>query len=124
MSSRLSKEDIRFSLLSHLESRGIAPGCLLYVKNSLQLKIFDGEKDELEEKIDDIANNEESNLTTMFFPKKSALMFVDAHGIRRKRGGSWDFWYELLFGEKSFFVPAHFLGKWTLNNNFEIMRVD
>lgn len=118
--SRLTKEEIRQSLLEHLKKKGLMPGRLLVAKRGASLNVVQGTIEYLEENIEELTSPIQMEMSIMGLDSGTILMFVNAHGIRRKVDNSWDFWYEFLIEEQTIFVPSSRFGDWKLKNEFEI----
>lgn len=114
----LSKEEIRLSLLDHMKKKGLEPGSILVSKPGALLKIIQISLEDLEKNIDELS--QQIDLENTGLAPGTILLFVNAHGVRRQSTGAWDFWYEFLVGEQTFFVPAAGLGDWKLKNEFEV----
>jgi len=116
----VSKEEIRQSLLDCLANRGIAPGRLLIAKNGATLPYVRITIEQLQEKIEEISTPLAMEMLNGPLAEGTILMFINAHGIRRKVDQFWDFWYEFLIEEQIFFVPSSRFGDWKIKNEFEV----
>jgi hypothetical protein len=116
--TEMGDADIKTALLDFCSSvNNIRPGSLLVAKEFVSFNGVYQNFDVLKSvALAPLASRK--NLPTIIrIPKGGAVLFVDVHGIEIpfQDKVSWDFWYELLYMERSFFVHAFELGERTLS---------
>ena len=88
--------------------RGLHPGVLLTAKEDVILQMtFEDLREVMDSHVADrYYVTEKHNV----IKKGVSALFVGCHSVRLKHDGSWDFWYEILLGERTAYVDMFAFG--------------